>query len=66
MHIPMQYHAQKAFTLFSICIPRNLEELFESLSLLGWLVFEILNQNCPVCDFLIPLEQIKELAQLSQ
>lgn len=27
MHISMQYHAQKAFTLFSICVPRNMEEL---------------------------------------
>jgi hypothetical protein len=25
--ISIQYHAQKTFTLFSICVPRNLEEL---------------------------------------
>ena len=55
MHISMQYHALKAFTLFSNCVPKNLQELFKSLSLLCWLVSEILNQNCPVCDCLIHL-----------
>jgi hypothetical protein len=45
MHISMQYHAQKAFTLFSICVARNLEKLSKSLSFPGWLVSEILNQS---------------------